>query len=252
MGIGIMHFIYVFIDKIFDRIFKIFFWLYPVSLIISFTTDMTIVPSLLFLPTLLIVGVAPAVYGVYLIIDQLYKTKNKIFNFQLKLIILGIISAIFVGIVSDVIPPYLGFTPQWRLGSAITCIQAFFILPALLKYHFIAFPVGEVAFGLFTNANEAIIAIDNNGIILRTNNKANQLFNIHPENIQVNNITDYIKNYLPEDKSINKETVLVENSDIAINISQTNLRFGGYEQGKVLIIRDITEGVADTGIKAGI
>ena len=78
---------------------------------------------------------------------------------------------------------------------------------------------------------------------MRTNNKANQLFNIHPENIHVMNITDYIKGYSPEDIFINKETVLVENSDIAVNISQTTLRFGGFEQGKVMIIRDITERV---------
>ena len=75
--------------------------------------------------------------------------------------------------------------------AAITVV-GIFILPAILKYHFISFPMGQLAFGFFTDANEAIIAIDNNGIILRTNNKANQLFNISQEDIQVKNITEYI------------------------------------------------------------
>ncbi len=243
LGIGMLNFIYVLLEKKYDPLFKYLAWLYPLSLIISLTTKMSILPSRLFLPTLIVGICVPSFYGIFLIIDRLRKTKNEILGLQLKLIIAGIISAIVIGLATDVIPIYLGFKFDWRLGSAITCIQAFFILPALLKYHFIAFPVGEVAFGLFTKANEAIIAIDNKGIILRTNNKANQLFNIHPENIQVKNITDYIKDYSPKDKFISKETVLMENSDIAINISQTNLQFGGYEQGKVMVIRDITERV---------
>lgn len=243
LGIGMLNFIYVLLEKKYDPLFKYLAWLYPLSLIISLTTKMSVLPGVLFLPTLILGICVPSFYGIFLIIDRLRKTKNEILGFQLKLIITGIISVIVIGMATDVIPIFLGYKFDWRLGSAIACVQAFFILPALLKYHFIAFPVGEVAFSLFTNANEAIIAIDNNGIILRTNGKANQLFNIHPKNIQVKNIRDYIKDYDPEDKTINMETVLVENADIAINISQSNLHFGGNKQGKVMVIRDITERV---------
>ncbi len=241
LGIGMLHFIYVLLEKKYDTIFKFFAWLYPLALILSFTTKMSALPNNLFLLTLVLIICFPSLYSIYLIINRLRKTKNEILNLQLKLIITGIIFVLAVGVGTDVIPFYLGLNFEWRLGSTITCLQAFFILPAILKYHFISFPVGELAFGLFTNANEAIIAIDNNGIILRTNNKANQLFNIHPEDVYIKNIGDYVENYSPEDKFITMETVLVENSDIAINISQTELRFAGYEQGKVMIIRDITE-----------
>ena len=243
LGIGMLHFIYVLLEKKYDTIFKIFAWLYPLALIFSFTTKMSAAPNNLFLLTLVLIICLPSLYSIYLIINRLRKTKNEILNLQLKLIITGIIFVMAIGVSTDVLPIYLGLNFEWRLGSAITCLQTFFILPAILKYHFISFPVGQLAFGLFTDANEAIIAVDNNGIILRTNNKANQLFNISQEDIQVKNITEYIKDYSPEDKFINKETVLVENSNIAINISQTNLSFGGYEQGKVIIIRDITERV---------
>ncbi len=243
LGIGILHFIYVFIDKKFDIVFKFFASLYPAALLLSFTTNMTIVPSFLFLPTLMIVIIAPAIYGIYLITDRLVKTKNVIFSFQLKLMIAGIIFAIIVALSTDVIPIYLGIDNPWRLGSTVTCIQAFFILPAILKYHFIAFPVGEVAFGLFTDANEAIIAVDNRGIILRTNNKANQLFNIIPEDIPHRDISDFILRYDISKNISNMESSLKENPNIFIAISQTNMKFGGYEQGKILIIRDITERV---------
>ena len=241
LGIGMLNFIYVLLEKKYDTLFKYLVWLYPLSLILSFTTKMSAVPNNLFLLTLVLIICLPSLYSIYLIINRLRKTKNEILNLQLKLIITGIIFVMAIGVGTDVIPIYLGLNFEWRLGSAITCLQTFFILPAILKYHFISFPVGELAFGLFTNANEAIIAIDNNGIILRTNNKANQLFNIHPEDIYIKDIRDYIENYSPEDNFITMETGLVENSDIAINISQSELRFGGYEQGKVMIIRDITE-----------
>ena len=243
LGIGVLHFIYVFIDKKFDTTFKFFAGLYPASLLLSFTTKMTVAPSTLFLPTLLIVIIAPAIYGIYLIIDRLVKTKNEIFSFQLKLMIAGIIFTLLVALSTDVIPIYLGVENPWRLGSTVTCIQAFFILPAILKYHFIAFPVGEVAFGLFTDANEAIIAVDNRGIILRTNNKANQLFNITPDDIPRRNISEFILDYDVSKNISNMETSLRENPNIFIAISQTKMRFGGYQQGKVLIIRDVTERV---------
>ena len=241
LGVGMLNFIYVLLEKKYDSIFKFFTSLYPILLIISFVTEMSVLPSKLFLPILIIGICLPCIYGIYQIITRLLNTKNEVLSIQLKLIIAGIICSMFIALATDVFPIYLGIDFKWRLGSAITCIQAFFILPALLKYHFIAFPVGEVAFGLFTNSNEAIIAIDNKGIILRTNKKANLLFNIHPENINVNYIMDYIKDYSPYETITKKESVLVENPEIAINISQTNLRFGGFDQGKVMIIRDISE-----------
>ena len=83
-----------------------------------------------------------------------------------------------------------------------------FILPAILKYHFIAFPTGEMTFGLFTNANEAIIAIDNNGIILRTNDKANELFNLSTKNLQKDNIVNHLKDYSLEGSRENIEKEL--------------------------------------------
>ena len=60
LGIGVLRFIYVFINRKFDWIFKFFIGLYPIALFLSFTTKMTILPNLLFIPVFLIVIIIPA------------------------------------------------------------------------------------------------------------------------------------------------------------------------------------------------
>ncbi len=154
---------------------------------------------------------------------------------------MGIVCAMVVGISTDIIPVYFGIDNPWRLGSTATCFQVVFMLPAILKYNFIAFPVGEMAFALFTNANEAIVAIDNKGFILRTNKKANELFRLNTDEINNSKITDQLTDYSFENSPPNIETKLLQYPDVSVNVSQTDLAFGGYYQGKVLIIRDISE-----------
>ena len=135
LGIGMVNFIYVLLEKKYDTLFRYLFCLYPLSLVISFTTKMSVLPSNLFLPTLITGICLPCIYSIYLIVDRLIKTKNEILDLQLKLIIAGIICAMLIGLTTDVIPIYLGINLEWRFGSAITCIQAFFVLPALSLIH---------------------------------------------------------------------------------------------------------------------
>ena len=71
--------------------------------------------------------------------------------------------------------------------------------------------------------------------------KANELFNLSAENLQKENIVNHLKDYSLESSRENIETELLQNHDTTVNISQTPMKFGGYEQGKVLIIRNITD-----------
>ena len=104
LGIGMLNFIYVLLEKKYDTLFKYLVWLYPLSLILSFTTKMSALPNNLFLLTLVLIICFPIIYSIYLIINRLRKTKNEILNLQLKLIITGIIFVLAVGVGTDVIP----------------------------------------------------------------------------------------------------------------------------------------------------
>ena len=163
---------------------------------------------------------------------------------NIKILLSGILVALLVGFFFDAFPQMIGiidYQYHWRLGPVVTAIQALIILPLIIRYNFVVFPIESLALDIFNSATDGIVLYNVNGVILNINEKAEQELNINfSENLN-HNIKDVFDNYDFNKEIKNFTTSLKNNPKTPFLISQSKIKLEYPRNCMLLIFKNITE-----------
>ncbi len=244
LGIGLIHFIYPVLNREKDFLYNLFGVSYFFSLIVSFTTTMPRTPNDLFIVCTTINIVLPAIYSIYLLLSEYAHERRIKQKRNLQILSIGILVALIIGFIIDVLPQILGIMDnqyQWRLGPAVTAIQALVILPLIVRYNLVVYPIEHLALDIFNSANDGIVLFDRKGVILNINEKAEKELHINFSEDKEIRITGIFQNYEYNKEYTNFTTSLQSNLESSFLISQSNIKLEHPRKCMLLIFKNITE-----------
>ena len=196
----------------------------------------------LFIPTIVVGSLLPFFYCIGLLVKEKARTGDKQTKKQLDLLLVGAISLILVGIISDMISTQLFDAYHFlNFSTTGTTIQSLLIFRAVNKYNFLSIGVVEVANDLFNHVEDGIILSDNKGEVVQANKFARSIFNLDQANVplKVHNLLECYD--FNEDYKNYEARLWTRDTETIISLSQATVRQYDVELGKLLIIRDITE-----------
>lgn len=75
------------------------------------------------------------VIGLWILVQRYKKTSDQIVKKQILFVFVGSFSAIFSGLLGDIVLPYFGFFQLYWFGPAMLVVMAIFIFYAIVKHH---------------------------------------------------------------------------------------------------------------------
>ena len=243
IGFLFLNFIYHWLQKEKDLIYRIFFSSAIVSILISLGSQMIINYGVLYVPISMLVIILPFIYGAVLLFQDFKRSqKDSLLRRQLSLMVLGVVISLGLGLIIGISLPVVFKVQEWYfLTSSLTGLQALFVLPALVKFNFLATPIQEVTGELFEHSPQAVLIISPSENVIHTNNSAVDLFGIDKKTILGMDTSELFLDYDSNKNYKNFETQTKGGEKKIVSISNTVIRQGGLFLGKMIIIDDISE-----------
>lgn len=194
---------------------------------------------LFFVATMVIITI-PALYVIGLFAREHFVSDETSRKTQLLLLIVGTISLLGFGVLSDVLLPIL--TEQrdhLRLASSVALGQVICIAIATLKYDFLTFDIDEVSFRYFQQSKDGVIGANSEGIILFSNVAAEEM--LEESHLPSNSIADFIDDYKFDENYSMHWTNPTNALDKNICVTQSEVLHAGSKVGKIVIIRDVSD-----------
>ncbi len=259
-----MNFTYVFIKRKRDLFFYTCLIIIFVSIIISVPTRLVLkdfeyvnwgvnkIVGPLFLPLVIVAVIVPGTYSLFLI----WREKNKTTDFNLKhslpLLLLGSLITLIIGLISNVVIPLFFHIQRFvEFAESGTVIQSLFIFRAVMKYKLFSVGFEEAAKDIFTNLQDGVIIIDNQGNITQMNAAAKEILDLNFREWDKIHISFILEDFykMPDSRFIEKE-ISVDGKSKTIFLTRVQIIEDELEIGKLLIIKDITERkLADNAIR---
>ena len=243
IGYLFLNFIYHWLHKEKDLIYRIFYFSAIVSVIISLGSHTIINYGILYAPISILVTILPFIYGSILLYQSFkHSQRNSLLRKQLSIMVIGLGISVGFGLIIGISFPVIFELKDWfYLTSSLTGLQALFVLPALVKFNFLATPLQEVTGELFEYSNQSVLIINPSERIIHANNAAIELFGLHKNLIIGINASELFMDYDPKQNYKNFETeTTLENKKI-VSVSNTIIKEGVLLLGKMIIIDDISE-----------
>ena len=243
IGYLFLNFIYHWLHKEKDLIYRIFYFSAIVSVIISLGSNTIINYGILYAPISILVTILPFIYGSILLYQSFkHSQRNSLLRKQLSIMVIGLAISVGFGLIIGISFPVIFELKDWfYLTSSLTGLQALFVLPALVKFNFLATPLQEVTGELFEYSNQSVLIINPSESIIHANNAAIELFGLHKNLIIGINASELFMDYDPKQNYKNFETeTTLENKKI-VSVSNTIIKEGVLLLGKMIIIDDISE-----------
>ncbi len=249
-----LNFTYVFINRKRDFSFYLFLVITVVSIIISVSTNSVIagtqfeywgvkeIPGPLFIPFVFVADFLQGLYALYLIYREMNKSNDVNIVRSYTLLLIGSFIILIIGIISNLIMPYMLHFNFVRIAESGTIIQSIFILIAVKKYRLFSTGIEVASHDLFAQVEEAVIIMDKNGFIVEMNKSAENLFDLtYSDNPRVHihsilSMHNIFNNFSGTTKEFN-----INGNPRILSLSQTSISHSDVEFGKILIIRDISE-----------
>ena len=243
IGFLFLNFIYHWLQKEKDLIYRIFFSSAIVSILISLGSQMIINYGVLYVPISMLVIILPIIYGAVLLYQDFKRSqKDSLLRRQLSLMVLGVVISLGLGLIIGISLPVVFKVQEWYfLTSSLTGLQALFVLPALVKFNFLATPIQEVTGELFEHSPQAVLIISPSENVIHTNNSAVDLFGIDKKTILGMDTSELFLDYDSNKNYKNFETQTKGGEKKIVSIFNTVIRQGGLLLGKMIIIDDISE-----------
>ena len=243
IGYLFLNFIYHWLHKEKDLIYRIFYFSAIVSVIISLGSHTIINYGILYAPISILVTILPFIYGSILLYQSFkHSQRNSLLRKQLSIMVIGLAISVGFGLIIGISFPVIFELKDWfYLTSSLTGLQALFVLPALVKFNFLATPLQEVTGELFEYSNQSVLIINPSESIIHANNAAVELFGLHKNLIIGINASELFMNYDPKENYKNFETETTGENKKIVSVSNTIIKEGVLLLGKMIIIDDISE-----------
>ncbi len=251
-----LHFLYTFLNKKRDFFFYYSLTVSLLSMIINLSTNLITngyintfwgpgeQHSSLFLPAIILTIILPAVYAVYLMTAEVRTTKDFNVKKAVKLMLVGSIITVTVGLISNVVlPSILKINSIVKIGESGTVFQSIFIFIAIIKYKlFTISGIEEVAEDVYSNIRDAVAILNVEGYIIQVNNAFETLFGkkintksrVHINSLLPNH--NFIKVFHDSQRGLE-----INGKWKYLSLTQSSVNRQNVEKGKVLIIRDETK-----------
>ncbi|HBE80536.1 MAG TPA: hypothetical protein DDW65_22535 [Firmicutes bacterium] len=254
IGLLFLNFVYAYLDKRPDYFYSLVLFFTLCAAVISLTTSLIgsgyklqpwgplPLSGLLYGPSVVLALIMPCIYAICLLYCRL-TTCDPNQRKQLILIIMGALSGLSVGCVTDVILPHVFKVRVIPLGSASCAILSIFVFFAVIRYRFLVFNIEDIADDIFANMQDGIVILKAENSIIQMNQSAQELFNFETNNFSETRISTFIDNYSYAENYIDFETYLHQARDKSVKVvllSQSAISLANHKTAKILIIRDIT------------
>ncbi|EKR71308.1 stage II sporulation protein E [Leptospira noguchii str. 2006001870] len=208
----------------------------------------------LYLPISILATGIPTLTGSLILIFNGLRSHNSLLNKQFKLVAYGTIFSYLISFITTLLPRYwnpsLTFPP---LSGSSALIQSICIFIAIHKYGFMDLKLEHIALQLYAEIREGVILLSSKGNLIFSNLSAKKMLSIS-DNVSTGSNFD-LNNYLegfPSDSFFERKefvnlTVKVEDHPPGVvenrylEVSSSPISFSGKNDGKVYILRDITE-----------
>ena len=243
IGYLFLNFIYHWLHKEKDLIYRIFYFSAIVSVIISLGSHTIINYGILYAPISILVTILPFIYGSILLYQSFkHSQRNSLLRKQLSIMVIGLAISVGFGLIIGISFPVIFELKDWfYLTSSLTGLQALFVLPALVKFNFLATPLQEVTGELFEYSNQSVLIINPSERIIHANDAAIELFGLHKNLIIGINASELFMDYDPKQNYKNFETKTTGENKKIVSVSNTIIKEGVLLLGKMIIIDDISE-----------
>lgn len=249
-GFLFLNFVYVFLGRRKDIVFKAVGIIMIAGIILTLPADLVIKdckstywgvdihPGVLFLPVVFIVVILPFLLAFYFIYKAFKKSRDFMIKRQLILLLTGTLTAIVVGIITDILMPYVFHVEFPGLSSTASVFQSMLIFVAVTRYNFLAIGVPEIAEELFHNMSDAVIIMNTSGKVVNFNPAAKVLLG---DNIESNTFSSLIEGYHAKKTYDSYEAVLKVNGNMrTILLTQSSVKQLEAVVGWILIMKDIS------------
>lgn len=201
-----------------------------------------IIRGVLFNPFVFLLIIVPFIYSFNLIYNRLKITTDYYLKKQLQFLLYGTLVAFAIGITFDFIIPHIFNIRKFiQPGAAPAVIHSFFIFIAITKYKFFSLGVQEAANDLFSNVNDGIVLLNNNGKIIQINKAAKQILKLNGQQIIENPLQEFLPAYEFNKEYRDFEVALNQNTkNYYFSISQSTVYQRKTSIGKLVILKDIT------------
>lgn len=253
LGFLFLHFVYTFLNKSKDVLYRIFGLIAVVSVGISLTTGLVIRETFitswginqrggeLFLPLILLSVVAPIVYALSLCYTSYRRTNDIIIRNQLLLLFLGTALASALSVTSAFLNELFQSSRVILLSAEACLFQSIAIYFAISKFHLMMSGIEEVALDIFDNAYDSILVLDRHDHIVHANQAALELWK-DKSSLKFLPIQEILPDYNPSVPYNNQETSFdMPSQKRTMLISEISMDQNSKFSGKVLVFRDISD-----------
>ncbi|MEA4940091.1 MAG: diguanylate cyclase [Christensenella sp.] len=183
----------------------------------------------------------PAIYALFLVFQQLIRTKDGRQRAQLRYILFGIGLALVVSVFSEyVLPAVFHMEDELYLMYYAIAIFVFAIFISIMRYRLLNLRSDYIYRNLFLNASEGILIINKYGRIVSVNNNGRQI--LQDENLDAGDlVTNYLPDYRFETDYQRHPVEYAANGQIRY-LELTQYPFEEEERGttKLLLLTDLT------------
>jgi diguanylate cyclase (GGDEF) domain len=190
-------------------------------------------------PLMSFIFTLPAVYSLYLMVSQYYKTNERRLKKQLRSVFLGIIFSCAISVITEYILPVWYGIKNGSINLSIF-VLVLFLFHSILKNRFLAVSSTYLFEILLSNANDGIIIVDKKSRISSINEKALKILN--DANICTGDkLTDYIQEYsFTEDYHKHEITLNRHGLTTHLLLTQHSIELDESGSSKLLTIVDVT------------
>jgi len=184
----------------------------------------------------------PAIYALFLVFQQLIRTKDARQRAQLRYILFGIGLALVVSVFSEyVLPAVFHMEDELYLMYYAIAIFVFAIFISIMRYRLLNLRSDYIYRNLFLNASEGILIVNRYGRIVSVNNNGRQI--LQDENLDAG---DLVTNYLPDyrfETDYQRHPVEYAVNGQTRYLELTQYPFEEEERGttKLLLLTDLTQ-----------
>lgn len=182
----------------------------------------------------------PGLHALRLIFRAMVFATNEQLKNQLKTLLIGAALGFGCGFTTDyLLPEVVGFHDIVQLASFGTVILSLYTFVAIVQHQFLTVSLEEVAEKLFANVNDAVILLDNVGVVVKANPAATEFFgaNIVPGTV-LRNVLPF---YSPEKNMIDVEkSMMPVGKSRLFSVSQSRVESTGRDVGRLFVARDVT------------
>jgi two-component system, cell cycle sensor histidine kinase and response regulator CckA len=253
LGFVFLHFVYAFLRRERDVYYYISLSLVLIAIPLALFTDLVYTgyeptfygvrktPGELYLFLPLTNVALPCGFAQLLILRRRSVTVDPERRTQLGLVLAGTVIALLLGLVTDVVLPYmLGIKVLPALASSLTVVIALSVYRAVVHHNFLAVSVQEAARNLFENASDGIILLDRNRRTTLMNRAAEELLQLDDEDTFRSVASILEQDRGAEERPGDEVIVYSKTGPTALSVSRSAVRRGKADLGWFVILRDIT------------